>query len=150
MNFKRELLQIPGLITFLIFLPASVGLFYISYTYSKPRTMEVIWTTADKVGSWYNRNGLEGIKNKDLTHFGLRGNDLEDQQKLKDIEKEIKELKSSRDTSVFVHIHFSPTTKYWTLIHTLNVLEKLEHWAYIQHGDDIWVFNRPETTYLID
>jgi hypothetical protein len=149
MKSKKELWKMPGLIVFSIFLPAAVGLFYVNYEYSQPRTLEVVWTT-DKVGTWYNLNGLDRIKNKNHKHFDLKGNDTIDQQKLTEIKKEIEQLKSSKDSCTGVHVHFSPTTKYWTVVHTLNILEKLEHWAYIQHEDDIWVFNRPTTTYIVD
>jgi hypothetical protein len=148
MKFEKELRQIPGLIMLSIFLPAAVGLFFINYEYSRPRTLEVVWTT-DKIGSWYNLNGLDRIKNKNHQHFDLSGNDLSDGLKLTQIKVEIEQLKSSKDTCNGVHIHFSPTTKYWTVIHTLNLFEKIEHWAYVQHEDDIWVFNRPETSYTI-
>src|SRR5688572_14496037 len=136
MKSRKDLRQIPGLIMLSIFLPAAVGLFYVNYEYSRPRTLEVIWTT-DNVENWYNLTGLEEIKNKKHKHFDLGGNDFTDRQELMKIETEIKQLKFSKDTCNGVHIHFSPTTKYWTVIHTLNVLEKLEHWTYIQHEDDI-------------
>jgi hypothetical protein len=111
--------------------------------------MEVVWTTG-RIWSSYNLNGLDRIKNRNHKHFDLKGDDIVDRQVLRNIKAEIEQLKSSKDTCNGVHVHFSSTTKYWTVVHTLNVLEKLEHWAYIQHEDDIWIFNRPTEPYIVD
>ena len=144
-RFRNNIFQAPGLIACSIFLPIATILFYVILPYNKPRVLEVNWTNNLNT---YEMKWLDKIKNKNYKNFNLNGGDVKDLKMLQDIEKEIRALKSSKDTSNGVHIHFSPTTKYWAVVHTLNILEKVEHWDCALHEDDVWVFKRPESPHV--
>ena len=134
-----------------ILLPSSALVLYIKYTnsiYPKQRVIEVVWTndkalrTNPSIERFERR--LTKTENKKYKQFGLLDGCKHDREELKLIRKETQKVILLQDTTIGIHIHLGPDTKLWTVVCLHDIINNIKDADYIQHGDDLWIFYKPQ------
>ncbi|PXY43929.1 hypothetical protein DMB68_15905 [Flavobacterium hydrophilum] len=91
--------------------------------------------------SEFFKNNMSFLNTKKFTTVSLTGNNNLDSIKLKEAQKNIKELVKSKDSVAGIKFHFGQKSKYWAYIRVLDILYVQQCYTFFVYKDDIWVTN---------
>lgn len=109
--------------------------FYQNHAFDKLSAMQIVSPTLDDMNSYV---WLPDINYIDIT---LTGNDKDDKVKLAYTQLQVRQLIASKDTTLGIHIHFSDSSKYWTVIEAFDLCRIENVKAYALYENDFWIIN---------